>query len=229
MQEEYKKLMNYNLKMSKKVQIAPSILSADFGKLSAEIAEIEPYSDRIHFDVMDGNFVPNISFGAPILKWVQTKLPIDVHLMIVRPWLYLEDFAKSGGDLIIIHSEACAKSGKFTMPNVLKMIKKLGVKTGVSIKPKTPVSVLKNVLGLLDQVLIMTVEPGFGGQSFMPKMVGKIGQLRKMGFKGDIAIDGGINAETGKICAEAGADILIAGNYIFGAKDRVKAAKSLSF
>ncbi len=220
--------------MSKKVQIAPSILSADFGKLTQEIAEVEPYTDRIHFDVMDGNFVPNISFGAPILKWVKTKLPIDVHLMIERPWLYLEDFVKSGGDLIIVHSEVCAKSGKNSLVNVLKKIKKLGAKTGVCIKPKTSVKVLMDVLGEkwlrhVDQILIMTVEPGFGGQSFMPKMVGKIGQLRKMGFKGDIAIDGGINAETGKICADAGADILIAGNYIFGAKDRVKAAKSLKF
>lgn len=215
--------------MSKKVQIAPSILSADFGKLTAEIAAVEPYSDRIHFDVMDGHFVPNISFGAPILKWVQTKLPIDVHLMIEHPWLYIEDFVKAGGNLIIVHSEVCAKSGRYNLANVLKMIKKFGAQTGVSVKPKTPVGVLKNVLSQIDQILIMTVEPGFGGQSFMPKMVAKIGQLRKMGFKGDIAIDGGINADTGKICADAGADILIAGNYIFGAKDRVKAAKSLKF
>lgn len=218
--------------MAKKVQIAPSILSADFGKLSAEIAEVEPYSDRIHFDVMDGHFVPNISFGAPILKWVKTKLPIDVHLMIERPWLYLEDFVKSGGDLIIVHEEVCAKSGKNSLVNVLKMIKKLGAKVGVSIKPKTSVKALVRSLGKegfknVDQVLVMTVEPGFGGQSFMPKMVKKIGELRAAGFKSDIAIDGGINAETGRVCVEAGADILIAGNYIFGAKDRVGAVKRL--
>lgn len=223
MLEEYKKLMKFNM------QIAPSILSADFGKLSEEIASVETYAQRIHFDVMDGHFVPNISFGAPILKWVKTKLPIDVHLMIDKPWLYLEDFVKAGGDLIIVHAEACAKSGKFSLANVLKMIKKLKVKTGVSIKPKTSIKAIKDVLKLVDQVLIMTVEPGFGGQSFMPKMVAKIGQLKKLGFKGDIAIDGGINNETGKICADAGADILIAGNYIFAAKDRVKALKSLSF
>lgn len=221
--------------MVKKVQIAPSILSADFGKLTQEIAEVEPYTDRIHFDVMDGHFVPNISFGAPILKWVKTKLPIDVHLMIENPWLYLEDFVKSGGDLIIVHSEVCAKSGKNSLVNVLRMIRKLGAQTGVSIKPKTSVKTLVKGLGgergfsNVDQILIMTVEPGFGGQSFMPKMLGKIGQLRKMGFKGDIAIDGGINAETGKICADAGANILIAGNYIFGAKDRVGAVKNLQF
>ncbi len=219
--------------MAKKVQIAPSILSADFGKLSAEIAEVEPYSDRIHFDVMDGHFVPNISFGAPILKWVKTKLPIDVHLMIEKPWLYIEDFVKCGGDLIIVHAEACGESGRNSLVNILKMIKKLGVKTGVSIKPKTSVKTLVKMLGgekllsHVDQVLIMTVEPGFGGQSFMPKMVEKIEQLRKFGFKGDIAIDGGINEETGKFCVEAGADILIAGNYIFGARDRVSAVKNL--
>lgn len=210
-----------------KIQIAPSILSADFGKLAEEIVLIEPYSDRIHFDVMDGHFVPNISFGAPILKWVRTKLPIDVHLMIENPWVYIEDFVNAGADLIIVHQEACRKSGKASLENVLKKIKKMGVKAGVSIKPKTPVKVIAGVLKLVDQILIMTVEPGFGGQSFMPKMVEKIRQLRKLGFKGDIAVDGGINAETGKICAEAGANILIAGNYIFGAKDRVKAIKLL--
>lgn len=210
-----------------KIQIAPSVLSADFGKLNEEIVLVEPYSDRIHFDVMDGHFVPNISFGAPIMKWIKTKLPIDAHLMIENPWLYLEDFVNAGASLVIVHQEVCRKSGKFGLKNVLKMIRKLGVKAGVSIKPKTPVKAIIGVLEFVDQVLIMTVEPGFGGQGFMPKMIEKIAELRKLGFKGDIAIDGGINAETGKICVEAGANILIAGNYIFGAKDRIKAIRLL--
>lgn len=210
-----------------KIQIAPSILSADFGKLNEEIALIEPYSDRIHFDVMDGHFVPNISFGAPIMKWIKTRLPIDAHLMIEHPWLYFNDFKKAGADLIIVHQEVCKVGGKYSLRNVLKMIKKIGMKAGVSIKPKTSIKKIAGVLKLADQVLVMTVEPGFGGQSFMLKMMSKIGELRKLGFKGDIAVDGGINAETGKICVEAGANILIAGNYIFGAKDRIKAMKLL--
>ncbi len=215
------------IRFKMKIQIAPSILSADFGKLNEEIALVEPYSDRIHFDVMDGHFVPNISFGAPVMKWVKTKLPIDVHLMIENPWRFFDSFVKAGGDLIIVHEEACKKSGEFGLASVLKMIKRAGVKAGVCIKPKTPVSAIKDVLKLVDYVLVMTVEPGFGGQEFMPEMVEKIKQLREMGFKGDVAVDGGINVETGKICAAAGANILIAGNYIFGAKDKKAAIMKL--
>lgn len=211
-----------------KVQIAPSILSADFGKLNEEIAEIEAYADRIHFDVMDGHFVSNISFGAPVLKWVKTKLPIDVHLMIEHPWKYLGDFASSGGDLLIVHQEACEEDGlEFDLSKVLGMIKDFGVKTGVSIKPATSVRVLKDVISLIDQVLVMTVEPGFGGQQFMTGMLPKIGELREHGFFGDIAVDGGINDQTAKLCREAGANILIAGNYIFSQKDRLAAINSL--
>ncbi|MEK7085868.1 MAG: ribulose-phosphate 3-epimerase [Patescibacteria group bacterium] len=218
-----------------KIQIAPSILSADFGKLNEEIALVEPYSDRIHFDVMDGHFVPNISFGAPVMKWVKTKLPIDVHLMIENPWRFFDSFVKAGADLIIVHEEACGgggesgQDGEFALPAVLKQIVGLGVKAGVCIKPKTPVSKVREVLDFVDYVLVMTVEPGFGGQEFMPEMVEKIKQLRETGFKGDVAVDGGINVETGKICADAGANILIAGNYIFGAKDKKEAIMKLRF
>ena len=204
------------------VQIAPSILSADFNILGKEIAEVEAHVDRIHFDVMDGHFVPNISFGAPVLKWLKTKLPIDAHLMIENPENYIEDFAKAGADLIIVHSEACSD-----LELILKKIKDLGVETGVSIKPKTPVSEIKNNLSLIDQVLIMTVEPGFGGQSFMEDMLPKIKELKDLNYEGDIAIDGGVNGETGKLCREAGAGILIAGSYIFGSEDRLAAIRSL--
>ncbi len=211
-----------------KIQIAPSVLSADFGKLTEEIAEIEQYCDRIHFDVMDGHFVPNISFGAPVMKWIKSSLPIDVHLMIEHPWKYFEDFVKAGGDLIIIHQEACEEDGEqFDLKNVLGMIKKLGVKTGVSIKPGTSAGVLMNVLDLIDQVLVMTVEPGFGGQEFMVGMLPKIAELKEHGFKGDIGVDGGINDKTAKLCREAGANVLIAGNYIFSSMDRVAAVESL--
>ncbi len=204
------------------VQIAPSILSADFNILGKEIAEIEAHSDRIHFDVMDGHFVPNISFGAPVLKWLKTELPIDAHLMIENPENYIEDFAKAGADLIIVHSEACED-----LESILKKIKDLGVKTGVSIKPKTPVSDIQNNLSLIDQVLIMTVEPGFGGQSFMEDMLPKIKELKDLNYQGDVAIDGGVKDKTGKLCREAGADILIAGSYIFGSEDRLAAIRSL--
>ncbi len=217
-----------------KIQVAPSVLSADFGKLNEEIATIEKYCDRLHYDVMDGHFVPNISFGAPILKWIKSELPIDVHLMIEHPWLFFEDFVKAGGDLLIVHSEACSEpGGEFDLKNVLLRIKGLGVKTGVSIKPKTSVDTLKGALGdewlrHVDQVLVMTVEPGFGGQSFMSDMVPKISQLREMGFKGDIGVDGGINAETAKICREAGANVLVAGNYIFNSENRVASIGNLT-
>ena len=204
------------------IQVSPSILSADFNILAKEIAELEPYSERIHFDVMDGHFVPNISFGAPVLKWIKSTLPIDVHLMIENPNQYIEDFAKAGADLIVVHSEVCDD-----LPSTVSKIKDLGVMAGVSIKPKTPVSDIKEYLSIVDQVLIMTVEPGFGGQSFMEDMLPKIKELKDLGFAGDIAIDGGVNAETGKLCRDAGADILIAGSYIFGAKDRIKAITSL--
>ena len=204
------------------VQIAPSILSADFNILGKEIAEVESAVDRIHFDVMDGHFVPNISFGAPVLKWLKTELPIDAHLMIENPENYVEDFAKAGADLIIVHSEACSD-----LESILKKIKDLGVKTGVSIKPKTPVSDIQNNLSLIDQVLIMTVEPGFGGQSFMADMLAKIKELKDLAYEGDVAIDGGVKEGTGKLCREAGADILIAGSYIFGSEDRLAAIRSL--
>ncbi|MBI4975087.1 ribulose-phosphate 3-epimerase [Candidatus Peregrinibacteria bacterium] len=208
--------------MVKKIKIAPSILSVDFGKLNQEIAEVEKYSDIVHVDVMDGHFVPNITIGAPVVKWIKTKLFIDVHLMIEHPEKFVKDFVAAGADRIIVHAEACKN-----LKSVLNVIKKSGVECGVSIKPKTSVSEVASVLSLVDEVLVMTVEPGFGGQKFMPKMVHKISALRKMGFKKDITVDGGINDETGAICVKAGANVLVAGNYIFGAKDRVGMIKKL--
>jgi ribulose-phosphate 3-epimerase len=205
-----------------KVEIAPSILSADFSKLGAEIAEIEPYSDRIHVDVMDGHFVPNISFGAPVMQWIDSKLPLDVHLMIEHPWRYYEDFVKAGASIIIIHEEVCDD-----MRARLLEIKNLGVDAGICIKPDTEVEKIEDVLDIVDQVLVMTVEPGFGGQKFMPEMIPKVVQLREMGYKGDIGIDGGITDESANVCIEAGANLLIAGSYVFGAKDRRAKVESL--
>ncbi|MBI2634467.1 ribulose-phosphate 3-epimerase [Candidatus Peregrinibacteria bacterium] len=204
------------------IQVAPSILSADFGRLNEEIKEVEPYSDRLHYDVMDGHFVPNISFGAPVMKWIKTKLPIDVHLMIEHPWDFFEDFVKAGADTLIVHAEACKD-----LKGVLGTIRDLGVKNGVSVRPKTGVEVLEGVLEMVDQILIMTVEPGFGGQKFMKDMMPKIRQLRDLGYDGDISVDGGIDDKTARICREAGANIMIAGTYIFESDDRSVAIANL--
>ncbi|MFA6992096.1 MAG: ribulose-phosphate 3-epimerase [Candidatus Gracilibacteria bacterium] len=204
-----------------KLKIAPSILSADFGCLNAEIKSVEPYSDLIHVDVMDGHFVPNITIGAPVVKKMKTKLPLDVHLMIENPEKYIKDFVEAGSAIITIHAEAVKN-----LPKIIKQIKSYGVKAGVSIKPKTSVSKIKSVLKMLDMVLVMTVEPGFGGQSFMD-MTKKISELRRLRPTMDISVDGGVNEKTSKLVLAAGANVLVAGSYIFGAKDRKKAIQNL--
>lgn len=205
-----------------KLKIAPSILSADFGKLNEEIAQVEAVSDVLHIDVMDGHFVPNISFGVPVMKWIKSSLPLDVHLMIEYPKKYVDDFVKAGANRIIFHLESEDKPS-----SVIDKIILLGAAPAIAIKSKTSVSEIAEFLPMLDMVLVMTVEPGFGGQEFMPEMVKKIKELRDLGFDKDIGIDGGINAETAKVCREAGASLLVAGNYIFGAKDRRAAVQSL--
>jgi ribulose-phosphate 3-epimerase len=205
-----------------KIKIAPSILSADFGQLNKEIATVEKYSDLIHVDVMDGHFVPNLTFGAPVVRWIRTKLPLSCHLMIERPENFLEDFAKAGAHTITVHQETCPHLSK-----VITQIKKLKCRAGVSINPATPVEMLEEVIDEIDEVLIMSVNPGFGGQSFIESALGKIAAVREMAPDIDIAVDGGINAETGRLCVEAGANILVAGSYIFKAKNRKKAIESL--
>ncbi len=204
------------------MKIAPSILSSDFGKLNEEIKSIEAGSDLIHVDVMDGRFVPNITLGAPIVKCIKSKLPLDVHLMIENPENYIEDFAKAGAAIITIHAEACSNLSK-----IIQEIKKLGVKAGVALNPSTELSVIEEVLNELDMVVLMTVNPGFGGQSFMHEVVPKIKELRSIMPDLDIEIDGGINDETAKIALEAGANILVAGSFIFGAENRDEAISKL--
>lgn len=214
--------------MANKIKISPSILSADFGNLNADIATIEPYADSLHVDTMDGHFVPNLSFGAPVVKWIKTSLPLECHLMVENPEQYFEAFAKAGANTIIVHAETVKD-----MPECFKKIRALkgkdglDLKVGVSINPETSVPVIEPVLDLVDMVLLMSVHPGFGGQEFIPEVLDKIRILRLARADLDIAVDGGVNDKTASQIIEAGANILISGSYIFGAEDRVEAIRKL--
>ena len=208
----------------RKIYIAPSILSADWGRLAEEIRDVEKGGcDSIHVDVMDGHFVPNLTIGPPVIRWIRkvTKLPLDVHLMIEEPLHYLNDFKKAGSDWITIHVEAAREVDK-----TLKAVKAAGAKVGLSLRPKTGLQEIEPFLKQLDLVLVMTVEPGFGGQAFMPEMLEKVKALRPK-FSGLISVDGGIQAENAGRAVRAGADILVAGTSIFGKPDRGKAIGAL--
>lgn len=207
------------------LKIAASLLSCDFGRMNEDIQSIEKEIDELHIDVMDGHFVPNLTFGPVVIKALKTKLKKDCHLMVTNPGALLEDFAKAGADQITVHVESFSRESNLN--ELLYRIRELGLKVGVSLKPQTSPVVLKGILDKIDQVLVMTVEPGFGGQAFMPGMVEKIKDIRKIAPKLEIAVDGGINAETAKLCVAAGANVLVAGSYIFGAEDRGEAIRKL--
>ena len=210
-------------------KIAPSILASNFAKLGEEIQDVEKGgADYIHVDVMDGHYVPNISIGPMIVEAIRpvTKLPLDVHLMIDNPDQYIEEFAKAGSDIITVHQEACAH-----LHRTIQLIKSHGVKAGVVINPGTPADMIKPILGEVDLVLLMTVNPGFGGQSFISSVLPKVQQIADwrtdMGLDFEIEIDGGVNTETAKLCTDAGADVLVAGSAVFKKEDRREAIEAI--
>ncbi|MBM7618944.1 ribulose-phosphate 3-epimerase [Bacillus tianshenii] len=211
------------------IKIAPSILSADFANLQKDIQDVEQGgADYIHIDVMDGHFVPNITIGPLVVEAIRpiTTLPLDVHLMIEDPDTYIPAFAKAGADIISVHVEACRH-----LHRTVQLIKAEGVKAGVVINPATPVESIIPILDDVDLVLLMTVNPGFGGQAFIESVLPKISQVRSLiterGLSVEVEVDGGVNPETAARCVEAGADVLVAGSAIYQQADRKKAISSI--
>ncbi len=202
------------------IKIAPSILSADFAALADEVAKVEDQADLLHFDVMDGHFVPNLTIGPVVVQALRkrTRLPLDVHLMIEGPERFIEAFAQAGSDALTIHVEACPH-----LHRVIQQIKEAGLQAGVALNPATPLHTLDEVLEEVDRILVMSVNPGFGGQQFLPFVLRKIEALSKrlegLTRKPEIAVDGGIKVENCRAVAEAGATVLVAGSAIFGSPD----------
>ena len=211
------------------IKIAPSLLSADFANMGEATRKLGEWNaDLVHFDVMDGTFVPTITFGPAMCAAIRpyTELPIDVHIMVEHPETYIDQFAKAGADYLTFHAEADAHAHR-----TLQAIRRAGMKAGVALNPATSLGTVEEILPYVDMVLLMTVNPGFGGQSFIEGVVPKIERLHAMiterGLNVDIQVDGGVNAETSKLVKAAGANVLVAGSYVYGAEDTAAAIASL--
>jgi len=210
------------------VKIAPSVLSADFGRLAEEVAKVEGVADLLHVDVMDGHFVPNLTVGPPVVEAIRrhSRLPLDVHLMMEGPECYIDAFARAGADYLTVHIETCPH-----LHRTLEQIREAGVKPGVALNPATPIHTLEHVLDRVDLVLIMSVDPGFGGQTFIPFALGKIEALarRLAGTQArpDLAVDGGLNGHNCRDVVEAGATMLVMGSTVFGSPDPKAAIREI--
>jgi ribulose-phosphate 3-epimerase len=208
------------------IRIAPSILSADFSRLGMQVRDVEAAGvDRVQIDVMDGRFVPNITFGAKVVADLRplTRLVLEAHLMVDRPEDFIDEFARAGADTIIVHQESTPH-----LHRAIQQIRSLGKKPGVALNPSTPATAISEVLGNVDLILVMTVNPGFGGQDFIPETLPKIRQVRTMvrerNQQAEVEVDGGINEATARMVVEAGANVLVAGSAVYGAKEGIAAA-----
>ena len=215
--------------MTPRILVAPSVLACDFGRLAEEIRKVEETgADWLHVDVMDGHFVPNLTIGPVVVEAIRraSRIPLDVHLMLDHPEQYIKPFVDAGAHYLTIHVEAPGMRSEGVLQQTLEAIRRSGARAGLSLRPRTAAESLKPFLQGLDLILVMTVEPGFGGQAFMPEVVPKIRQLRAW-FAGDLAVDGGINAQTGAACREAGANVFVAGTYVFRSASYREAIHSL--